>query len=269
MKEIISYGGGTQSTAMVLMGLEGMYDLPRPDFAVFADTGGEPQFIYDYVEYFKAYCKDKYDFDIHVIKHKRGLEWHLLKDNNWGVSKKGKPRIPSSPPFFTGNGGMLNRQCTSDYKVHPIAKFINSKLERGEPYNLWMGISFEERSRMRISTIKRRTNYYPLVDNYINRMDSVKYVLSLGVRAPQRSSCYFCPFHSDRYWRWLKKQHPGEFQKAVDFERDVQKRVDGHLNNAVFLHRSCVPIGEVKFYEDTQLDMFPELIDECEGYCGV
>jgi hypothetical protein len=36
MKEIVSYGGGTQSSALIIMALEGDYNLPRPDFAVFA-----------------------------------------------------------------------------------------------------------------------------------------------------------------------------------------------------------------------------------------
>lgn len=57
MKEVISYGGGTQSTALILMALEGKFNLPRPDFAVFSDTGGEPEFIYDYVDYFTKYCR--------------------------------------------------------------------------------------------------------------------------------------------------------------------------------------------------------------------
>lgn len=279
MKEIISYGGGTQSTAMILMGLKGKFDIKlddgieniRPDFAVFADTGGEPQFIYDYVQYFVEYCKDRYDFDIYVIKHKMGLVHRLLDEEH--KNKSGKFRVPSAPPFFTaranGKEGMLMRQCTSDYKIHPITKFINSKLGKKEKYRLWMGISFEERTRMKISPIKRRTNYYPLVDHYIKRMDSVKYVQSLGVRTPQRSSCYFCPYHSDRYWKWLKKEHPSEFSKAVDFERKVQKRVNGHLSNEVFLHRSCVPLDQVRLKDDSQLNLFPELIDECDGYCGV
>jgi len=270
MKEIISYGGGTQSTALVLMGLNGEFDLPRPDFAVFADTGGEPQFIYDYLDYFVKYCKEKYDFDIHVIKHKKGLVHRLLEEIH--KARDGKFYSNSAPPFYYMENGqvkMFMRQCTSDYKVHPITKFINSQLERKEPYRLWMGISFEERQRMRISTIKRRKNFYPLVENYVKRMGSVQYVIDQGLKAPQRSSCYFCPFHSDRYWKWLKKDHPGEFAKAVDFESKVQKRVNGHLNESVYLHRSCVPLDQVRFEDDSQLNLFPELIDECEGYCGV
>jgi len=271
VKNIISYGGGTQSTALILMALNGKYDLQRPDFAIYADTGGEPEFINEYVRYFIDHCKNEYDFDIFTIMHKTGLEDMLLNSDQ--VSRDGKFYISSVPPFFTlskdGNKGMLMRQCTSDYKVHPISKFITSKIGRAVEYKLWMGISFEERSRMRISNVKKITNYYPLVDNYVKRMDSVKYVIECGVKAPQRSSCYFCPYHSDRYWKWLKNNHPDEFSKAVKLEKHVQQKTNDYMLDTPFLHRSCVPLDEIKFEDDGQLILFPELIDECEGYCGI
>lgn len=271
MKNIISYGGGTQSTALILMGLNGEYDLPRPDFAVFADTDGEPQFIYDYVEYFTNYCKKNYDFDIYTIKHKDGLVEHLL--NSKQKSRNGKFYTSSTPPFFTkdknGKIGMLKRQCTSDFKIHPITKFINGKLGRGKKYRLWLGISFDERTRMKISPIKRRLNYYPLVENYIGRMDSVRYVKEKGLRTPQRSSCYFCPYHSPRYWRWLKNEHPDEFQKAVMFEKNIQAKQNDIMKSTPYIHKSCKPLDEVNLNQDSQMDLFPELIDECDGYCGV
>jgi 3'-phosphoadenosine 5'-phosphosulfate sulfotransferase (PAPS reductase)/FAD synthetase len=225
MKNIISYGGGTQSTAMILMALEGKFNLPRPDFAVWADTGGEPGFIYDYVDYFIQEVKQTYDFDIFKIKHKEGIVNNLLKDPK--TSRMGNFYTSSVPPFYTlsaeGKKGMLNRQCTSDFKINPIKTFINSKVSRGERYKMLIGISFDERSRMRISNYKKRVNVYPLVDNFIRRQDSIDYVTSLGFRSPQRSSCFFCPFHSNEYWQWLKDYHFNTFQNACDLELAIQQ----------------------------------------------
>lgn len=272
MKEIVSYGGGTQSTAMILMALNGVYNLPRLDFGVWADTGGEPEFIYDYVHYFIAYVKEKYDFDIYTIKNGDGLV-HKLTVSEPRKSKSGLSYTSSNLPFFTlnndGTKGMMMRQCTSDYKTNPITKFINSKLDRREPYRMWIGISFDERSRMKVSHNKRRTNFYPLVDNFIRRTNSISYVKSHGLREPQRSSCYFCPYHSDRYWEWLKDYHPTEFDKAVEFERMVQARQNDYKTAQIFLHRSCKTLDQVKFSNKDQLNMFPELIDECGGECGI
>jgi len=272
MKEIVSYGGGTQSTAMILMALNGKFDLPRPDFAVFADTGDEPEFVNEYVKYFIDLVKHHYDFDIYTTKHKNGLSNHLLSPPQ--KSRDGRFYTSSVPPFFTldenGKKGMLMRQCTSDFKTNPLSKLINSKLKRAEPYRLWIGMSFDERSRMKVSNLKRRTNYYPLVDNFVNRIDSINYVKLLGVKPAQRSSCVFCPFHSDRYWVWLKKYHSSEFQRAVDFEIKIQAQANwDYSKTKYFLHSDCKPLSEVVFANKNQLNIFPELIDECDGLCGI
>ena len=269
MKQIVSYGGGTQSTAMILMALNGKFDLPRPDFGVYCDTGAEPQFINDYVDYFIDYVKQKYNFTIHKFQHKKGLEYHLLKPPI--KSRKGNFYVSSVPPFYTlapnGNIGMLMRQCTGDFKTKPINKFVNSIIPRAEIYKMWIGISFDERSRMKISTYKKRVNYYPLVNNFVRRHNAIDYVKELGLRPPQRSSCYFCPFHSDPYWRWLKQYHRAEFQRACDFETNVQTNVQ--TNDVPYLHDSCKPLDRVIFNNENQLNMFPELIDECDGECGI
>jgi len=269
IKNIVSYGGGTQSTAMILMALEGKFGLSRPDFGVIADTGAEPRFIERYIDYFIKLVKEKYDFDIYTITHKEGLEKQVL--NKPKESRAGNFYTSSVPPFFTlsesGEKGMLMRQCTSDYKTNPLAKLINSKLARGEKYIKWIGMSFDERSRMRISTEKKVANYYPLVDNFVRRNDSIEYVKSLGIKPPQRSSCYFCPFHSDSYWLWLRKYHNSEFERAIEFELKVQNNME--VRDKIFLHSSCIPLSEVKFKNENQLNLFPHLIDECAGECGI
>lgn len=272
MKNIVSYGGGTQSTAMILMALNGDYGLERPDFGVYADTGGEPEFINEYVRYFIKLVKDNFDFDIYTVQYKQGIV-HKLTIEPQRVSKSGSHYTSSVPPYFTlgqdGKVGMLMRQCTYDFKTHPIEKFINSKLDRGEKYRIWIAISFDERSRMKIITNKKRENYYPLVENFIRRADSISYVKKWGIKNPQRSSCFFCPFHSDRYWQWLKDFHPCEFDRAVEFEKTVQARQNDYNRDQIFLHRSCKPLDRVQFKDENQLNMFPELIDECGGECGI
>ncbi len=269
MKNIISYGGGTQSTALILMALRGEFGLNRPDFGVYADVGAEPYFINDYVKYFIDYVKKEYNFDIYYTKHKEGLESAVLKKPK--KSRNGKFYTSSVPPFFTlsntGKKGMLMRQCTPDYKIKPLSKLINSKLKRAEKYRKWFGISFDERSRMKIPTNKKITNYYPLVDFFIRRNDSIEYVKELGLPPPQRSSCYFCPYHSDKYWIWLRKYHISEFERACEFERKVQRNIT--TKDMIYLHSSCVQLKNVVFKNENQLNMFPELIDECDGECGI
>lgn len=268
---IVSYGGGTQSTALILMSLNGYKNLNRPDFGVYSDTGSEPEFVNNYIDFFIDYVKNAFDFDIFRTMKGAGLYNHL--QNPPIKSKLGNFYISSVPPFFTLNEfnevGMLMRQCTSDFKTKPLSKLINSLIPRGSKYIKWIGISFDERSRMKISQTKKFTNYYPLVDLFINRADSINYLNSLNFRPAQRSSCFFCPFHSNNYWRWLKKFHYKEFDKAVQLEKTVNQNSTDYTTSEYFLHKSCITLDKVNFDDPTQLSLFPELIDECNAECGI
>ena len=252
------------------MALNGDYGLQRPDFGVYADTGSEPEFINEYVQYYTDLVKSRYGFEILYTKRNNGLADHLL---NGKLRTVGTFFSDAAPPFYTlnknGTKGMLMRQCTSEFKKNPLTKLINSRKKRGEYYNLQLGMSIEEQSRMKVSGIKFRTNIYPLVEKRIRRIDSINYVKDKGLRKPQRSSCYFCPFHSDRYWLWLKKEHKETFLQAVEFEYAINKRAESFNDIRYFCHKKCIPLDFVKFDNEDQLNMFPELIDECDGYCGI
>ena len=47
----LSLGAGVQSTVLALMAERGEYDLPKPDVAVFADTGWEPPSVYEHLDW--------------------------------------------------------------------------------------------------------------------------------------------------------------------------------------------------------------------------
>ena len=48
---VISLGAGVQSSTMALMAANG--ELPKPDCAIFADTGNEPKAVYTYLDFLK------------------------------------------------------------------------------------------------------------------------------------------------------------------------------------------------------------------------
>ena len=49
---ILSLGAGVQSSCLALMAQEGLTK-HKPDYMIFADTGWEPEFVYEHVEYLK------------------------------------------------------------------------------------------------------------------------------------------------------------------------------------------------------------------------
>lgn len=255
---VLSFGGGVQTTALALMVLEGAIE--RPDVAIFADTQWETKDTYEYVDRVERM------WIAQGLKFIRVTVGDIRND-----SLSPKKRWASMPLFTLNNGvkGMLMRQCTNEYKIQPIIqgirRFIGLKPRQRMKHhiNMWLGITTDEAHRMKDNRIKWITNVYPLIERKISRRDCKNYLKPLGFGDTPKSACIGCPYHSDNFWRSLKEDSPDEFANAVEYDNDVRKtRVA--LKSPVFLHRSCKPLGEVK------LDREPDLFgNECEGLCGL
>lgn len=265
---ILSYGGGTQSTAMLLMSLEGKIFNVKPDFVIFADTGWEPKYVYDYVDLIDGYIQSKYDKKI--IRTTAG---NIREDTISGIEKNERF---ASMPFYTKNNngemGMVRRQCTNEYKIQPVNRKIKELLgyssrERvKEVVHIWKGISIDEIQRVKPATLKWQIAEHPLVDLEIDRQYCIDYVKSLGLPKPQQSSCIGCPFHSDGLWREIKLNDPESFEDAVKFDRAIRNQP--RLDSKAYLHKSAKPLEQVDFNED-QLDFSDYFDNECTGFCGV
>ncbi len=259
---VVLYGAGTQSTGMILMALNGEFDT-KPDFAVFSDTGGEPEHVTEYNEYFSEYVMNEFGFEIITIRGKN-LENEIEDYLN------GKIKRVAAIPLRTENLGMLMRQCTQDYKIIPLNKLIKEKLEirrknteQHKSVAKWMGISLDEIQRLKTSLEWWNVIVYPLIEKGFRREDTIKYVKKFGLKAPPRSACYFCPFHSLSYWKYLNDKYPMEFQKAIIFDEKIRNYKG--LKQKAYLHRSLKPLKDIDFnYQTSLIDM----IDDCGGYCG-
>ena len=113
---MISFGAGVQSTAMLLMALCGEIQ-PRPDCAVFADTGWEPARVYETLRWVGALCH-RHSFPLYVVSAGNIKE---------GILEKGmKGQRFASMPFHVlnkeGQAAILRRQCTREYKIEPIER---------------------------------------------------------------------------------------------------------------------------------------------------
>lgn len=254
---VISFGAGKQSSYMLLRSLEGFFDF-KPDFAVFADTGCEPKETYTYLHWIKDYVKNKYNFDIVIVKYS-----NLVEDTIDYID--GKIKRGSAIPFFVeSTGAPINRQCTLDYKINPVKRHLQKVREKMQ-VNLWMGISLDEIERMKKSRVKYITHYFPLIEKRIT-IDSIKqWFKENDLYEPMKSSCLICPFHSHNYWVNFKKNFPDEFQTAVEFDRKIRQLPK--MKSKTFLYRGCIPLDKVDFTQVPTL--FPELIEECYGLCGL
>lgn len=253
---VLSLGAGKQSTFMLLKSLEGFFG-PIPDKAVFCDLGAEPDFVYRNLDNLQSHCLREYNFTIDVLKLPP-IDKQIL-DYCAGHNKK-----DSAPPFYLSAGGVLRRHCTEHYKIRPIRQYL-TPLRKGNNIFLWIGISMDEIERMKNSSVFYITHKFPLIEKKIH-IQSIRNFFSVSeFPEPGKSACYFCPFHSHNYWRILSKNFPTEFKRACDFDNAIRNYPN--LSSKAYLHSSLKPLDSINFSWSNSL--FPHLLEECEGLCGL
>jgi hypothetical protein len=264
---VISLGAGVQSSTMALMAANG--ELPKPDCAIFADTGNEPKAVYTYLDFLKKVLP----YPIYKVS-KGNITEDMIN------SIKNNTKFPTAPFFtqnvITGKKGMLRRQCTSDYKIQPIKKKLRELCNIGYKKHFpkdkyieqWIGISTDEIQRMKPSRDPYILNRHPLIELKMSRQDCINYLNKNKIPSPEKSACIICPYHNDAYWHFMKTERLSEFKEAVELDKKIRTGAKNIKDN-LYLHKSCKPLDEVEFDKkenDKQLDMFN---NECEGMCGV
>lgn len=266
----ISLGAGVQSTALYVASALGLHGVPPAGIAVFADTGDEPQWVYDQLDSLEDWGRENGGAEIRRVQKGVLSEWTIQRQRD------GKRFV--SVPLYTASAsgdkeGMLRRQCTREFKIEPIEKEVRRWLgykprqHVKEAVRAMLGITVEEATRMKSSRTRWVTNTWPLVDAGLTRSHCRRIVTDAGLPEPKKSSCVYCPYHSDAFWRLLRDEHPEEFQKAVEFDEQVRDMTMGGVDRPAFVHRSCVPLSEAPL--DGDEDQGGLFDAECEGMCGV
>ena len=270
--KILSLGAGVQSSALALMIAHG--EIEMVDAAIFADTGAEPQAVYDWLDWLEK----QLPFPVYRVMEKQGLTPSAL---NVMVSRTTgkhyfKTAIPMRSQKADGSAPPLTRQCTTDFKIIPIYRKVRDLLAKKQRCLMMIGISVDEVTRMKPARVKFVTNTWPLVDKRLSRNSCVQWMKRHGYPVAPRSACVYCPYHSDKWWRQLKTEDSVSFASAVAFEAEFHKRFDAIPSGKAafryksFLHKSLVPLAEVNFDPPSdQTSFLKEMDDECEGLCGV
>ena len=265
MIEILNLGAGVQSSTLAFMSIKG--ELPKIDHAIFSDTGWEPQRVYKWFEWLRPQLEDA------------GTQVHVVSNGNLREAMMGKGERFAAIPYFVkkadGTTGMVKRQCTNEYKILPIERFIKTEI-LGLPVrarypkelvcNQWFGISLDEIFRAKgFPGSKWRKAYYPLIDLRMRRSECLAWMERNGYPEPPRSACIGCPFKNNYSWR-KTRQDPEEWKDAIEVDEAIRHRLDEDGVES-FLHRSAVPLADAQIddYDPGQMTLWQ---DECEGYCG-
>ena len=268
---VLSLGAGVQSTTMALLAATGEIG-PMPDAAIFADTQWEPSAVYRQLEWLRA--PGRLPFPVVVVTAGNIRAGILARRNTTGGRYAA---IPWYTQNADGSPGIGRRQCTSEYKLGPIAKAIRELLGvDGRAYirkgsvEVWIGISIDEASRMKPPRQKFMINRWPLVERYMSRAGCLEWLRARGFPDPPKSACIGCPFRRDEAWIDMKRERPDEWADAVAVDAALRAGDARGMRGTEYMHDLRIPLADAIGLVERDRREQPNLFEnECTGICGV
>lgn len=262
---VVSFGGGVQSTALLVLAAQGKIDYRTFLFANVGDDSENPatlRYVKDIAKPFAA----QHDLAIIEVRRTRrnGTPYPTILETVVGPTRT--LVIPSRTP-----NGFMRRNCTQDWKITVLARWQREHgASEEQPASVALGISVDELHRARSnSRDKAQRLDYPLLTLRMDRSDCRSVILEAGLPIPEKSSCWFCPFHSNTDWQRMRDDDPATFAKAVALEETLNekavrlgRRAGLHFHNKrVPLPMATSPIRQPGLFDDA-----PVLACE-SGYC--
>ena len=259
---VISLGWGTQSFGLAAMSALGV--LPPVDVAIHADTTHERSETYKFAARWTPWLEER-GVRVVTVRPQRCTSPVV---NDWGGVF-----IPAYTLTPSAGGGQLRRQCTGDWKIRPIRRWLQAH-RNGAQVEMWLGITLDEMRRMKPANVKYITHRWPFLERehwsgrMMLRSDVVAWLRrNLGDDAvPPRSACYFCPYHSRAEWRDLRDNGNGDWQRAVDFDLAIRKLRPPY---DLFVCAERVPLTDLDLSTPADRGQLPLWENECTGICGL
>ncbi len=254
----VSYGGGVQSTAMLVLAAQNKIDFRTFIIANTGDDSEHPDTLRYVREVAKPYAEDN-GIELVEVQHTRFGEPDTLLQ----ALDRGRMIIPVRR---TKDGPPMSRSCTADFKIKAVAKELKRRGATADhPATVALGISVDEIQRAK-PTIDPKSpeqrRVYPLLDLGLHRRDCRDLIAAAGLPVPPKSACWFCPFHDVEAWRSLKRDTPDLFDASVALEARMSAMTSD--DRPVYLTRRGVPLDEAI---DDQLTL-DGMGDDCDsGWC--
>jgi len=213
---IATFGGGTDSTAMLL----GMADRGvRPEAIVFADTGSEQRHTYAHLGVMQAWCERVGFPRITVVKQtdlqgeQASLETQCLKNRT----------LPSLAYGFKGCSLKMKRRPSDNWVAQQ--QFAIDAWDGGLKVVKAIGFEAGEERRAKIEDHKRYEYVYPLIEWGWDRDDCIARIAQEGLQQPGKSSCFFCPSMKRPEIIQLHRNDPELFWRAIAMEDNAQENL--------------------------------------------
>lgn len=194
MKQIVSFSGGKDSTAMLLKMLEDNWTI---DEIIYCDTGKEFPQMYEHIERVKRYIKERYNKEITALKAEKSFDYYMFDHIKTRGKNKGKKGY--------GWATMRARWCTTLLKKQVINNYLKKYKDVG--YIEYIGIAYDEPKRI-------KDKRYPLVEYEMTEKDCLQYCYERGFNWGglyehfDRLSCWCCPLKNQKELKILYKKYP-------------------------------------------------------------
>ncbi len=210
---VVSYGGGTNSVAMLVGMLERGV---KPDAILFADPGGEKPHTYAHIKTMQRWLS-KVGFPLITTVKKVDLHGEVLTLEDNCLNKKVLPSVAYG--FKT---------CSQKYKAQPQEKWLNNwgpakaAWKEGERITKVIGFDADEPQRAEKDySDKKFVCWYPLIEWGWGREDCKDAIARAGLHQPGKSSCFFCPNAKPTEVRELNAIYPDLMQRAIGMEKNA------------------------------------------------
>ncbi len=271
--KVISLGWGVQSFALAAMSALGV--LPKVDAAIHADTTHERAETYALAKRWTPWLEER---GVRVVTVNGGrpvigtdvpsytsIPAHAAEIPV--VNKWGDPDIPVHVLHADGlPAGMLRRQCTHDWKIAPIRRWLQ-KHRKKQQVEQWIGITLDEITRMRVSDVKYQVLAFPFIemlDRPWTRGMVMRWLQDNDLEIPVKSSCIFCPYHDRATWREIKRSGTGDWEKAVTVDEAIRHKRPGYL---CYLTAARKPLVDCDFRSQEDHGQLTLWDEECQGMC--
>ncbi len=195
----LSYGGGVNSTALLLLMLQGKLPQYTPMRFAWSDTRDEQDETYQYI-----------DGVIRPLLRTYGAVLETVCDQESVLARWQR---------YSVIGSRMLRSCSDHAKIQPLQRHVTAHTPRGYKAVQLLGIDAAESHRARPSLpTDPFPKHYPLVDLDIDRDGCVAIIKEAGLPVPRKSGCWHCPFMRVAEVLALAKERPDRFQKIVSLE---------------------------------------------------
>lgn len=210
-KNIVSFSGGKDSTAMLLLMIEKNIKI---DEIIFLDTGMEFPAMYQHIKQVERFI----DRSITILRAEKSFEYMMLEYEKQRGKNKGQKGY-SWPDF-------RNRWCTSYLKKQVIKKY----LKKYKDYEIveFHGIAVDEVKRLEKNNEKNVR--YPLAEWNITEKEALEYCYNKGFNWDglynnfDRVSCWCCPLKNLKELKTLYLKYPIFWDKLKEWEQKTYRK---------------------------------------------